>query len=95
MPVWNRVRYLHSQKEAREKRRISLSEVSRKAGISRQAITAWYTGEVSTFYPDVIEALCIYYECNIADLLVIADEDPGQIAPGFESALVAGPGGGR
>jgi DNA-binding Xre family transcriptional regulator len=95
VPVWNRVRYLHAQKEGREKRRISLSEVSRTAGISRQAITAWYSGTVSTFYPEVIEALCNYYECNISDLLVIADTDPGQEAPGFESALVAGPGGGR
>ncbi len=79
MPVINRLAELHAEKEKREKRRIPLSEVARQASIKRQTVAAWYSGEVSTYYPEIIEALCKYYECDISDLLSIVEEnDLGQ-----------------
>ena len=75
MAVRNRLAALHAQKEAREGRRIPLTEASAAVGVSRQTFTSWYNNDLNAFYADTIEALCLYYECGIEQLLVIVPED--------------------
>ena len=78
MAVKNRLAELHAQKEAREGRRISLSEASAAVGVSRQTFTSWYNNDLNAFYADVVEALCDYYKCEIGDLLVIVPDEEGE-----------------
>lgn len=60
---------LLDEKSFREKRRITLSEVSEKTGISRATLTriANIPGNVTN--TDTINALCKYFECEPGELL--------------------------
>lgn len=67
---------LLDEKAFKEKRRITLSEVSEKTGISRATLTriANVPGNVTS--TDTINALCKYFECQPGELLnYVEDED--------------------
>lgn len=66
---------LLDEKSFREKRRITLSEVSEKTGISRATLTriANVPGNVTT--TDTISALCKYFECQPGSLLSYVEDD--------------------
>lgn len=69
MPIDNRFGVLLAEKRAREKRTISLLEVSKETGISRPSLSAWANNTVTRFDLAVIEALCGYFGVNLSDLL--------------------------
>ncbi len=69
VPIDNKFGELLAQKRAREKRTISLLEVSKETGISRPSLTAWANNTVTRFDLPVIEALCKYFGVNLSDLL--------------------------
>jgi len=54
---------LLDDKTFKERRRITIGEVSETSGISRGTIT------------DTIDALCRYFECQPGDLLQFVDEE--------------------
>ncbi|MBE8233758.1 MAG: helix-turn-helix transcriptional regulator [Endozoicomonadaceae bacterium] len=66
---------LLDEKSFREKRRITLSEVSKETGISRATLTriANVTGNVTNTVS--INALCKYFECQPVDLLIYVEEE--------------------
>ena len=57
----NRFGILLAQKRITEKRRISLSEVSKVTGISRQSLQAWENNTVTRFDLPIMDALCTYF----------------------------------
>ncbi|MFB2681269.1 helix-turn-helix domain-containing protein [Shewanella mangrovisoli] len=63
------------EKAFKEKRRITLSEVSEKTGISRATLTriANVAGNVTN--TDTINALCKYFECEPGELLMYVEDD--------------------
>jgi putative transcriptional regulator len=64
----NRFGILLAQKRMKEKRRISISEVSERTGINRQSLQAWENNTVSRFDLVIMDALCEYFDCQPGDL---------------------------
>lgn len=65
---------LLDEKSFREKRRITLSEVSEKTGISRATLTRIANVPGNVTNTDTINALCKYFECEPGELLSYVEE---------------------
>jgi DNA-binding Xre family transcriptional regulator len=76
MQVINQVPRLMAQKQYKENRVISTTEVVTATGLSRATVLSWIKGEVTRFDKDAIIAFCRYFECGVGDLLTLEhDED--------------------
>lgn len=65
-------RQLLEEKERREGRRITLEEVAKSAGITRQTITQMTNpGKEHNVTMKVVERLCKYFGCKIEELVEI------------------------
>ena len=65
-----KIKGLIARKELREKRRITLEEVSNEADVNRSALSKMMNPEFQyTTTTKVIEKLCVYFECEISDLI--------------------------
>ena len=62
-------------KSFKEKRRITLNEVSELTGISRATLTRVANVPGYNTNTDTIDALCIYFECQPGDLLEFHSEE--------------------
>lgn len=63
------------EKAFKEKRRITLSEVSEKTGISRATLTRIANVPGNVTNTDTINALCKYFECEPGELLMYVEDD--------------------
>lgn len=71
MTTENRFAFLLAEKSTREKRIISIAQVSRDTGIAERTLQQWYKNTITRFDAQVIDALCNYLECNPGDLITI------------------------
>lgn len=69
------VKQLLDEKEFRERRHITLNEVSRETGISRPTLTRVVNVPGYNTNTDTIDALCRYFECTPGELLQLVDDD--------------------
>lgn len=69
MAVKNHFLQQWHNKEAKEGRRISLTEISQQSGVGWGTINRWKREEVDRFDASVLSSLCAYFECGIGDLL--------------------------
>ena len=69
MTIYNRFLTLLAEKGIRENRRISIAEVSRETGITRSTLQGWANNTISRFDAPVIEALCLYFDCEPGNLI--------------------------
>jgi DNA-binding Xre family transcriptional regulator len=69
MTLTNHFFDLLQRKETQERRKISISEVSRATGISRVTLQAWSENRVSRYDAPVIQALCGYFGCSVGELI--------------------------
>lgn len=81
MRVINRLAALIGEKQARENRVINVMTLAEEAGVTRQTVASWLSGEVRRFDEPVIVAFCKYFstedkKCNIGDLLYIEWDNP-------------------
>jgi DNA-binding Xre family transcriptional regulator len=67
----NRLFLLLSEKERTLGRRIPQIEVAREIDVSEQVIGRWMKNQVRQFDADIIEKLCTYFDCEVADLLYL------------------------
>lgn len=74
MPVINRLQTLRAQKGERERRVITIEELSKETKINRQTINDYLNNRVRRFDADTIESFCTYFECGVGDLLYIEQE---------------------
>jgi putative transcriptional regulator len=58
-----------------EKRRITLKEVNEVTGIGRATLTRIANRQDYSVGIDVIDKLCDYFDCDVADILVRVRED--------------------
>ncbi|MCU8045744.1 helix-turn-helix transcriptional regulator [Shewanella xiamenensis] len=63
------------EKAFKEKRRITLSEVSEKTGISRATLTRIANVPGNVTNTDTINALCKYFECEPGELLMYVEDE--------------------
>jgi len=66
---------LLDEKSFRERRRITLNEVSDQAGISRATLTRIANVPGYNTNTDTINTLCRYFDCALNDLLVYIPDD--------------------
>lgn len=80
MAVKNRLFNLLKDREVKIQRRIDITELSKETGVSRQAIYKWLSDDIKAYYPDVMEAFCRYFECELNELLEfdppVKDKEP-------------------
>jgi putative transcriptional regulator len=72
--VNNRFGILLAEKRIKERRNISLAEISDEIGISRKTLYAWENNTVTRFDVPVIDALCKYFGVNPGDLFEYLDD---------------------
>jgi DNA-binding Xre family transcriptional regulator len=81
MAVQNKLKELIFEKQAREKREVSVDEIARACNMTRQNVHRWLNNEVKMFPGETISAFCNYLPCRLSDLLVLADEKPAEARP--------------
>lgn len=75
MTIINRFGVLVAEKSAKEKRRVSIAEVSRDTGIGQRTLLQWAHNSITRYDAPVIEALCRYFACQVGDLLTYEPSD--------------------
>lgn len=88
--VRNRLRELIAEKSRRDGIRITLSMVAEATGLSKSTIANWHKlkGEITRFDSENISLLCQYFDCEIADLLVLESVEEDEESPEMESLLI-------
>ena len=61
--------------EFQEKRRITLDEVSRESGVSRNTLTRIANTWGYSTTTDVLDRLCKYFDCSLGDLAVYVEDE--------------------
>ena len=75
----NKFAVLLAEKRVKERRNISLQEVAKATGISRQSLYAWENNKVNRFDVPVINAICQYFEIEPGALFqYVPDEVPAK-----------------
>ena len=69
------LRELVAEKEFREKRRISLDEVARESGVSRNTLTRIANTWGYSTTTENLDRLCKYFGCALADLVVYVEDE--------------------
>ncbi|MBC7871551.1 MAG: helix-turn-helix transcriptional regulator [Chitinophagaceae bacterium] len=64
---------LLAEKELREKRRIKAIEIAEATGIAPSTVGRWLHDDVYKFEAAVLEAFCDYFNCGLADLLILEE----------------------
>jgi putative transcriptional regulator len=69
------------EKQHKENRTITQSEVARAVGVSREAVGLWMTTEARAVRFDTLEKLCDFFDCEPGDLIIrVPDESVGDLA---------------
>jgi len=72
--VRTRILELLSQMQIDRGERISVTEIHRATGISRQTIHRWMNNDLSRFDEDTVIAFCDFFDCTLNDLLYVDRE---------------------
>lgn len=67
----NRLLFLITEKERRENRRITQTEVARAVNVSKHTIGRWLQHEIRQYDAELVENLCAYFDCDLGDLLYL------------------------
>lgn len=74
----NRFLYLLTEKERKEGRRILQKEIAEAVGVPNHTIGRWIRDEVERYERELMERICDYFQCDIADLLYLDPEEDGE-----------------
>jgi len=70
-----------TEKDRKEGRRIRQNEISKATNIAPHTIGSWVRNDITKFEAYVVERLCDYFECDVADLLYFEEMDEGTPNP--------------
>lgn len=73
--VYNRFKLLLAEKEIRENRRISYTEIQASTGIAASTLSYWANNTAKRYDADTIAALCDYFHVGVGELIVYQPED--------------------
>lgn len=68
--ITSHFKMLLAEKEIRERRTISLREVTRATGVSISLVQGLANNTLRTYPHDGLDIVCSYLECGVGDLLV-------------------------
>jgi len=66
----NRLATLIEEKQ-KEGKVITQDKLAAETGVSQSAISRWMGQKVDRFDADIIEKFCVYFDCDVGDLLYI------------------------
>lgn len=69
------LKHLLEEKSFRERKRITLGEVSKETGISRATLTRIANVPGHNTNTETLDILCRYFQCEPGELLTFMDED--------------------
>ena len=72
--VTNRFAELLAEKQRLERRSISLDTAAEECGVAKITLIAYKKNRITRYDSNIINRLCRYFNCGIADLLVLEDE---------------------
>jgi DNA-binding Xre family transcriptional regulator len=67
-------RRMLSQKEQRENRKITYTEIQESTSTPIKTISRWDSGKVTQIHTDVLERFCKYLDCEVGDLVRLAPD---------------------
>src|SRR5262245_19512541 len=71
----NRLVDLLREKQKREGRKITYTEIANAAFTSVNVISQWAKNNVTRFDAPIVVRLCLYFECQVGDLLYLETID--------------------
>jgi transcriptional regulator with XRE-family HTH domain len=71
----NRFLILLTEKERREERRVTFTEIAEATGSSVNVLSNWAKNKIERFDGPLLVRLCQYFGCEVADLLYIDYSD--------------------
>jgi len=77
-----KLKELISDKEFLEKRRLTIGEISEKTTIHRMTLSKMLNRVGYSCTTDILNKLCIFFECKISDLLEFIPENQNEISNG-------------
>jgi transcriptional regulator with XRE-family HTH domain len=77
----NRFLILLTEKERREDRRITYTEIAKATGSSINIISNWAKNKIARFDAPMLEKLCEYFGCEVGDLLYLDHSGDGSTLP--------------
>jgi putative transcriptional regulator len=80
----SRFKVLLAEKEVRERRTFTLSDVAKETGISIYTVTGFANNTLKEFPRDAITKLCAFFGCTTGELL---EYSPGDIRTPGHAAL--------
>lgn len=69
MAVKNKIIVLMGEKQARTGKPVSISDVAKAAGVSRQVMSNIVAGKTDSIKNSVLDALCDFFDCEVGDIL--------------------------
>lgn len=75
MKTTSRFKVLLAEKEVRERRSFTLSDVSKETGISIYTVTGFANNTLKEYPRDAITKLCAFFGCTTGDLLEYSADD--------------------
>lgn len=57
------------------KHKVKISDVSKETGIHRNTLTSMYYEKVKRVEVDVLDRLCLYFNCKLSDLIDFIEEE--------------------
>lgn len=66
---------LLSQRQSREKRKISYHDIAKATGVTPSTISRMARDKVTRFDATTLSALCAYFECALGELLVYEEDE--------------------
>ena len=73
--IANRFRVLLAEKATKEQHGIAINDVQRETGIAWSTLNSWANNQVTRYDAAIISALCVYFNCQVGDLLVFEKEE--------------------
>ena len=69
MAIECKLNVLLAERSTRERRRIALTEVRDKTGITWPTLQKWALGKAKSYNADILSKLCEYFNCQPGDIL--------------------------
>lgn len=88
MKLTSKFKVLLAQKEVRERRSFTLSDVAKETGISIYTITGFANNTLKEYPGDAIMKLCAFLGCTTGELL---EYDPNELKPGHAAGGALAP----
>lgn len=74
MAVLNRFKTLLRQKQANDDREITLEEIAKEIGVSRDTLSRYAGQKITRYDSPIVEAICRYFGVDVGDFLYL---EPG------------------